>query len=734
MREFSGAWMRNSGDFWGGLAAMLVTLPASVAFGVTVYSTIGHQFAAFGVLAGILGSAALGIIASTFGGTDRLITAPCAPAAVVLTAFTIQLTSDGMEPVSIVLMITVLGILSGLIQVWLGFMNIGGLIRYVPYPVVSGFLGGVGLITIGSQIPEFLGMPPDMSWFGCLLAVDAWDWRSITIGVVTIATLFVSPRFVKSVPGTILGLAAGCAAYAMIAVLDPSMRQLENNALVVGPLGATGHGYVALISDRWRQIGELRLSQVAALIGSALTLAALLSIDTLKTSVVLDRMTRSQHDPNRELTAQGFSNIVASAIGGMPGAGMMGASLINLSSGGKTRISGIAAGALTLIAALVFGSFIAWIPVAALGGLLIVVGIRMIDIDAFRLLESRSTVLDFCVVLLVVVVSLFVHLIAAAAAGVVLSILLFLREQVGGSVIRRKSFVAERSSTWVRSETEMRILEQKKESGVIYELQGSLFFGTAYQLYLALKPELEKTEYLILDMQRVQSIDVTAAQTLIQARDVLAERGAPLLLSNIRGTPSRNFREFLDLSGLTSEGGNVIIEPTLEAAIEWVEKRLIGEASASDEEAPPLELPEIGLFRDCKPDTLEDLEANMEKRRYQTGEVIFSLGDSDTNLYFVRAGRVNLMGYVGGSSQPYHVTTHEPGEFFGGLSFLDKRPRDNDAVALTDVECYVLSPEKLALLASEHRRTAFVLATHLAEVLAVRLRHASSKLKLLEEN
>jgi SulP family sulfate permease len=726
--------MRNSGDFWGGLAAMLVNLPASVAFGVAVYSAIGPQFAAFGVLAGILGSAALGIIASTFGGTDRMITAPCAPAAVVLTAFAIQLTSDGMEPVSIVLMITVLGILSGLIQVSLGFMNIGGLIRYVPYPVVSGFLGGVGLITIGSQIPEFLGMPPDTPWFACLMSVDAWDWRALTIGVVTIATLFVSPRFIKSIPGTILGLAAGCAAYAMIAVLDPSMRQLENNALVVGPLGATGHDYIALITDRWRQIGELKLSQVAGLIGSALTLAALLSIDTLKTSVVLDRMTRSQHDPNRELTAQGFSNIVASAIGGMPGAGTTGASLINLSSGGKTRISGIAAGALTLIAALVFGSFIAWIPVAALGGLLIVVGIRMIDIDALRLLESRSTVLDFCVVLLVVVVSLFVHLIAAAAAGVVLSILLFLREQVGGSVIRRKSFVAERSSTWVRSETEMRILEQKKESGVIYELQGSLFFGTAYQLYLTLRPELEKTDYLILDMQRVQSIDVTAAQTLIQARDVLTERGAKLLLSNIRGTPNRNFREFLDLSGLISEGGNVIIEPTLEAAIEWVEKRLIGEASASDEEAPPLELPEIGLFRDCKPDTLEDLEANMEKRRYQTGEVIFSLGDSDTNLYFVRAGRVNLMGYVGGSSQPYHVTTHEPGEFFGGLSFLDKRPRDNDAVALTDVECYVLSPEKLALLASEHRRTAFVLATHLAEVLAVRLRHASSKLKLLEEN
>ena len=120
------------GDFWGGLASMLVALPAAVAFGVTVYSAISPQYAVFGALAGILGATALGLIAPTFGGTDRLISAPCAPAAAVLSAFAIELVKQGVAPSSIVLLLTVLGILTGLIQMLIGFLGVGRMIKYIP--------------------------------------------------------------------------------------------------------------------------------------------------------------------------------------------------------------------------------------------------------------------------------------------------------------------------------------------------------------------------------------------------------------------------------------------------------------------------------------------------------------------------------------------------------------------------------------------------------------------------
>jgi len=153
------------GDAWGGLAAMLVAFPASIAFGVTVYGAIAPSYAAFGALAGIVGVVVLGLLASWLGGTERLVSAPCAPAAAVLSAFAIQMAQRGDSPDLIVLMLVVVGMLAGLIQAGLGIVGIGGLIKYIPYPVVSGYLTGVGLIIIGSQIPRLLGAPEALRWW-----------------------------------------------------------------------------------------------------------------------------------------------------------------------------------------------------------------------------------------------------------------------------------------------------------------------------------------------------------------------------------------------------------------------------------------------------------------------------------------------------------------------------------------------------------------------------------------
>lgn len=736
MRELSGKWMHHAGDFWGGLAAMLVALPAAVAFGVTVYAAIGPQYAAFGALAGILGATALGLIAPTFGGTDRLISAPCAPAAAVLSAFAIELVQQGVIPTTIVLMMTVLGILTGLIQILIGFLGVGKLIKYIPYPVVSGYLSAVGLIIIGSQIPKFAGVPAGSPWFAVLLNPRLWDWRAVAIGGATMLAMLLATKAIKLVPATIVGIVAGLLTYLGLAGTDPAMFELAGNRLVIGPLGATGDGYLGLITSRWFQIGDLKLSQVAGLLGSALTLAALLSIDTLKTCVVLDQMTRTRHDPNRELAAQGLGNVVATTIGGMPGAGTMGASLVNLTSGAKTRISGIVEGVLALLVALLLGAFVAWIPVATLSGVLIVVGLRMIDTDPLRFLESRSTVLDFSVVLAVIGVALTVGLIAASAVGVVLSILLFLREQVGGNVVRRKSFVGQRSSTWYRPEAEMRLLEQKGDTAVIFELQGSLFFGTTHHLYTLLEPELRLRDYVILDLQRVQSVDLTAAHMLNQVRDMLAERGAALLLSNVRESlpNGRNLREFFELTGLSGGGSPVRIMPTLEAAIEWVEDRLVGEADTPQAEAVLLELHEMELFQGRKDATLVDLEACMEKRSWKAGESIYRRGDAGDELYLIRSGEVRLLVSSGGSTQVRHIATFGRGDFFGGLAFLDRRPRGNEAVAFQDTQMFVLTLEKFNQLAEEHKRIAFIMLSAIARTLAVRLRHADDELLLLQED
>ncbi|MBU0663663.1 MAG: cyclic nucleotide-binding domain-containing protein [Proteobacteria bacterium] len=726
--------LRAPGDLWGGLASMLVALPAAVAFGVTVYAAIGPHYVALGAVAGMLGAAALGLIAPVFGGSDRLISAPCAPAAAVLSAFAIELVKQGVAPESIVLLLTVLAGLTGLVQILFGFLGIGRIIKYIPYTVVSGYLSGVGIIIITSQIHSFMGVSADTSWWQVVVNPGLWDLRSIAVGAATVLVALLGPKLTKAIPGTILGICAGLLTYLGLAATDPSMMTLTDNTLVLGTLGAVEKGYFSTFVARWHDLGELKLSQIGALVGSALTLAALLSIDTLKTCVVIDQKTRTRHEPNRELCAQGLANITSSMIGGLPGSGTMGPSMVNLNSGAQTRVSGIMEGVMVLVAALALSTVIAWIPLATLAGILIVIGLRMIDTEPLRFLESRGTVLDFAVVLAVVTIALTVGLIAASASGVAMSILLFVREQVGGSVVRHKSFVNQRSSTWSRSEAERRMIEQKGEKAIIFELQGSLFFGTTYELYSTLEPEVKSRDYVILDLRLVQSVDITAVHMLIQVRDMLAERGAFLLLSNVHEQlpNGHNLREFFEQTGLTGGSGDTVhLFPILESAIEWVEERLIGEVKAPGDEEVLLRLQEMELFHGRKDETLADLEECLEERSFKAGETIYSIGDQGHAIYLIRRGEVRITAPIGGSRQLHHVATIGRGDFFGGLAFLDGRPRSDNAIAHTDTDLYILTLENFNQLAEEHKRLALVLISAISRTLAHRLRHANGERTLL---
>lgn len=727
--------LRGPGDLWGALAAMLVALPAAVAFGVTVYSGLGPQYAPLGALTGMLGAVALGLIAPIFGGTDRLISAPCAPAAAVLSVFAVELARQDVASAQIILLLVVLGILTGMVQILLGFLGAGRIIKYIPYTVVSGYLTGVGIIIIGGQIRNFMGAPADTWWWQVLVAPELWDLRSIGVGSATVLGALLGPRLIGKVPGTILGIAAGLVVYFALAAGDPTMMSLVDNHLVLGALGGVKAGYLQTLSARWHDLGELKLAQVGALCGNALTLAALLSVDTLKTCVVMDRKTRTRHQPNRELCAQGLANVASSLIGGMPGSGTMGPSMVNLNSGGQTRVSGIMAGVFTLVAALALNTVIAWMPIATLAGILIVIGLRMIDLEPLKFLESRGTVFDFAVVSSVIVIALTVGLIAASAAGVAMSILLFVREQVGGSVVRHRSFIHQRSSTWARSEAERRIIAQKGEKVVIFELQGSLFFGTASTLYSVLEPEIKIRDYLILDLRLVQSVDITAAQMLIQVRDMLAERGAFLLFSNVHEQlpNNRNLREFFTQVGLVEEEGyrTVRVFANLESAIEWAEEQLIGDVRGPVDKEAPLRLRDMELFHGRRDETLVDLEESMEERSFKAGETIYSIGDPGQAIYLVRRGEIRILAPIGGSRQLHHVASIGRGDFFGGLAFLDGRPRSDSAIAHTDTDVYVLTMAHFNELAEEHKRLAFVLVLAISRTLAHRLRHANGERALL---
>ena len=722
-----------AGDFWGGLAAMLVALPSAIAFGVIIYSPLGGSYAAYGALAGMLGATALGLIAAALGGTNRLITAPCAPAAAVLSAYAIELLQQGVAADAALSMLLVTGLLCGALQILFGTIGLGRLIKYMPYPVVSGYLTGVGLYIIAGQLPKLLAVPKDVHFWQALTSPALWQWQAMVVGAATIAIMLGAPRFIKAVPAAILGLLGGVAVYFVVAAIDPALRVTAGNAFVIGPLGGGEAGFVEALGARWQAIGALGAPQFAAVLVPALTLTVLLSIDTLKTCVVLDALTRSRHDSNRELIGQGCGNLASALIGGVPGAGTMGATLVNISSGAQTRRSGLIEGALALAAFLALGSLIAWVPVAALAGILIVVGARMIDRDSLHFLTARSTVLDFVVIVAVVVTALTVSLIAASGVGVLLAIFLFVREQIGGTVVRRRLLGNQVFSKQVRLAEEMKVLAEHGARTALFELQGSLFFGTTDQLFSALEPELKTRTYIVLNLRRVQSVDLTAAHMLEQVEAMLAEHGGLLLLTDIpHHLPSgSDMSAYFTQVGLVAHARAVKVFEDVDAALEWVEDRILAEAALERAEEDALALREFDLFKRRKVESLAALEACMELRSFAAGERIFARGDTGDELFLIRRGSVRIVLPID-DTKKYHLSTFSRGNFFGEMAFLDHDTRSAEAVAYTAVELYALSRQRFDAFAEEHKKVAGDLLEGLARALAIRLRYTDAELRVLQ--
>ena len=713
---------------------MLVALPSAIAFGVTIFSPLGSTFGAQGALAGMLGVTVLGLVAATFGGTQRLISAPCAPAAAILTAVTIELSRQAIEPSAIVISLFLIAITCGLIQIAFGLLQIGKLIRFMPYTVVSGYLSGVGLIIVISQLPKWLSLPKGIKLIDGIWQPHLWQVSSIAIGIATALAMILAPKFSKRIPAVIQGLLAGVLVYWLLAwTAFPELRSLENNSFIIGPLAADPAALFDNLQQSLEQLLHPNLPPLEQIIIPALTLAILLSIDTLKTCVVLDALTGSRHNSNRELIGQGLGNLSASLLGGTPGAGTMGATLVNKASGGTTRLSGAFQGLWSLIAILVLTPLIAWVPIASLAALLVVIGVKMIDWKSLAFARSKETFVDFVVILAVVVVANTVGLIAASGLGVGLTILLFIREQIYSTTVRKKSYGNQLFSKHFRTNAERQILQRDGQQTVIYELQGSLFFGTTDQLYLAIEPEIDRARYVLLDFFRVQSIDITAAHMIERIRNRLAENQTTLLLSRLpKRLPSgRDLRSYIDHLGLTNDGTTQIVNE-MSDGLEWIENQLLEKAEAISTQSKALALNEFEIFKGMDAKTLSVLNSCVTKQHFLANTCIFQANSSGEELMLIASGQIKITLSIG-KNTIVHLATLGRGQFFGEMSFLDRQVHSADVYAQTDVELLIMTRTDFDRInASNPTLTAQVMQS-IAIAIATRLRHTNSDLIQIRE-
>jgi sulfate permease, SulP family len=509
----------TKGDFFGGLTAGIVALPLALAFGLQ---------SGMGAAAGLYGAIILGLLSAVLGGTYTQISGPTGPMTVVAAAAIAGFIQIGGSIEAVIGAIIATFLLAGIIQVLMGVARLGALIRFIPYPVISGFMSGIGVIIILLQLFPAIGQPSPPTTIDVVRQIgpafsniNVW---ALLYAALTIVIVYLFPRITKTVPGTLV---------ALIVVTILSVV-LQKDVEVIGaiPTGLPEMQFGSLFSidpALYRQIIQV-----------AFTLAALGAIDSLLTSVVADNVTKTRHDSNRELIGQGIGNSVVGIFGGLPGAGATMRTLINIRSGGTSRWSGIIHSVTLAIILLAVGTYAALIPKAVLAGLLITVGLGILDYRGIKHIRVVSRT-DAAIMIVVLLVTVFLDLLTAVGIGTVMGALFFMKKMSDsiGERTRVESLATyENGKHWEGRD----IPDGLEENVLIKHIEGPLFFGYASGLQ-KMAEEYVDVSHAVFRMEEVPFIDQTGLYALQETLLTMKEREIKVIMTGLLEQPDRMLRK-----------------------------------------------------------------------------------------------------------------------------------------------------------------------------------------------
>jgi SulP family sulfate permease len=489
----------SRGDLFGGLSAGVVALPLCLALGAL--SGLGPE-------AGLYGAIVLGILASLFGGTPVLVSGPTAP---------MTLVSAGVVAASILpngqvnlAFIVAVFLLTGALQVLMGLLRLGSYIRYVPYPVISGFMSGIGVLIFIQQIFPMAGMAAPSSDPAKILAKlhtlpAGFAWPVALMAAVTLAIIYLLPRVTRAVPSSVVALVLVTGGSILFGVDAPR-------------IGAIPSGLPAFV------VPEFDFTRISFIVTTALELALLGAIDSLLSALLADNITKTHHASNRELIGQGIGNMAAALVGGLPGAGASIRTIVNIEAGGSTRLSGVVHGLFLLAVLLGLSGVVRYIPTAVLAGILVAAGLSCIDRRGLSHLTKVPRA-DAALMLLVLVLTVFSGVIVAVAAGLIAASFVFMKN-VADLSEQQTTIGPMADEPWA---DELSLPAADRDRLLVKHIEGPLFFGFARGFAdIALRAEGGKL--LVLRMDRVRFMDQSGAYALQDALIDLKAAGQRVLI------------------------------------------------------------------------------------------------------------------------------------------------------------------------------------------------------------
>jgi SulP family sulfate permease len=498
-------------DLQAGLVVGVVAIPLALAFAIA--SGVPPE-------RGLVTACVAGFLISLLGGSRVQIGGPTGAFVVIVYGIVQKYGLEGL---------TICTILAGLILVGMGLARLGGAIKFIPYPVVTGFTSGIALVIFSSEVKDLLGLkmgvvPADFleKWAAFAKASKTVSWPSLAVSAASLALLIAWPKISRKIPGPIVA----------IILMTASVALFRLPVETIGSRFGAFHGSLPSPS-----LPPMTLARIRALLPPALTVALLAAIESLLSAVVADGMLGSRHKSNVELVAQGIANIASPLFGGIPATGAIARTATNVKNGGRTPVAGMIHAVTLLFVLLFLGRWVSFIPLATLAAILTVVAYHMSEWHSIRAL-LRGPRSDILVLAVTFFLTVLVDLTVAVQAGIVLAAFLFIKRMADVTNVEMVTREFREAPDGTMGEDPQGVARLGVPAGVeIYEINGPFFFGAAEKIKDVLGFVARKPKVFILRMRNVPAMDATGIRVLDDLHDSFVKRGVTLLISGLHAQP-----------------------------------------------------------------------------------------------------------------------------------------------------------------------------------------------------
>ena len=514
-------WLNN---ILAGVIVGVVALPLAMAFAIASGAKPEQ---------GLYTAIVAGGLTSLCGGSRLQIAGPTGAFIVILAGITAKYGIEGLQ---------VATLMAGVMLIVMGLTRLGGVIKYIPDPVIVGFTSGIGLIIFVGQWKDFFGLTAIIGvehfhekFWHLVQAFPTFQLETTLLALLTLIVLLVSPRVLKRIPSPLVAM--------VVATLVQWFFQFEQ----VATIGSAFGGIPQTLPHF--QVPSITFSEVLKLIGPAFTIALLGAIESLLSAVVADGMSGTKHDSNQELVGQGIANIFSPLFGGFASTGAIARTATNIRNGGNSPLAGLVHVATLVVIVLLLAPLASHIPLCALSAILFVVAYNMSELHRFTHMVLTAPKADVAVLLITFLLTVFGDLVIAVNIGVLLACLLFMKRMSEAVVITQQS-----QETLFQEVADVDF--KLPENTVVFGMEGPFFFGAAQHLESALESAHKHADVLVLRLDKVPFIDATGIQALWDLYDACKRHQTRLVLCQARP----NVLNKLQLSGITGQMGkeNVI--------------------------------------------------------------------------------------------------------------------------------------------------------------------------------